>query len=86
MTRRATLSFLIELQRRERDRVAGLAARARSESESASSTLQMLQGYRRDYDTRSPKVARRAFSAVAVDVHERFTAKLDHANVEQDRL
>ncbi len=86
MTRRAALSFLIELQRRERDRAAGLAARARSDSETANSTLQMLQGYRRDYDTRSPKVARRAFSAVTVGVHERFTGKLDRAIGEQDRL
>jgi flagellar FliJ protein len=86
MTRRTTLSFLIELQRRERDRVAALAARARREAESATSTLQMLEDYRRDYDTRSPKVARRAFTATSIGVHERFTGKLDRAIDEQGRL
>ena len=78
MTRRATLSFLIELQRRERDRVAALAARARREVESATSTLQMLRDYRRDYDARSPNVARRPFTTNSVGVNSpglRFPSK-----------
>lgn len=86
MSRSSQLELLIELQRRERDRVAALAARARSDANTAESTLQMLVGYRADHDTRSPKRATAAFTATTVRVHEAFTGKLDHAIGEQGAI
>ena len=86
MSRDRTLELLIELQRRERDRRAGLAARAQRESDTADSTLRMLRGYRADYDLRAPKRGARPFDSGSVRVHEAFTGKLDQAVSEQGIL
>ena len=86
MSRNRTLDLLIELQRRDRDRHAGIAARSRRESDTAGSTLKMLEGYRSDYDQRAPKRGARPFDTGTVRVHEAFTAKLDRAIDDQDEL
>jgi flagellar FliJ protein len=86
MSAAKTLDLLIDLQRLERDRAAGVAAQARRESDTADSTLRMLRGYRSDYDSRSPKSAPRSFTSTAVRVHEAFTSKLDQAIGEQHHL
>lgn len=91
MNRRTdTLALLIDLERRQRDRAAGLAARARKDATTAQSTLKMLVDYRQDHHDRSPKRAATAFTSTTVRVHEAFTGKLDQAIGEQgsvtDRL
>lgn len=86
MNRNRTLELLIDLQRRDRDRRAGVAARARREADTAGSTLRMLEGYRSDYDQRAPKRGTRAFDTRTVQVHEAFTGKLDQAIGDQQTL
>ncbi len=86
MKRSPTLALLIELERRRRDSEAGVAARARREADTAGSTLQMLQGYRLDYDTRSPKQGSEVFHSAKVRVHEAFTGRLDLAIDQQAQL
>ena len=86
MSKQRPLALLIELERRMRDGVAAVAARARHDADAAGSTLQMLRGYRLDYDTRSPKRGAATFTPTAVHVHEAFTGKLDRAIGEQGRL
>ncbi len=86
MKRSPALNLLIELERRKRDGEAGVAARARRDADTAGSTLQMLQGYRLDYDTRSPKQGAEVFHTAKVRVHEAFTGKLDLAIDQQAQL
>lgn len=86
MSTKRTFALLIDLERRGRDGVASVAARARSDADAAGSTLQMLRGYRLDYDARSPKRDGHNFTTTAVRVHEAFTGKLDRAIVEQSRV
>ncbi len=86
MKRETTLDLLIELERRERDRVAQVTAQARRESDAAGSTLQMLRGYRLDYDARSPKRGSQDFTTTKVQVHEHFVQRLDRAIDDQHAL
>lgn len=78
------LELLIEMQRRERDRLAGAAAQAQRDVERAGSTLGMLRNYRQDYDSRSPKTRPAGFTTQGVLLHEGFTRKLDQAIGEQN--
>ena len=86
MKARSTLSLLIEMQRRERDRVAGLAAQAQRDVDAAAGTLRMLNEYRNDYEARSPKAHRAPTDTLRVQVHEAFVGKLGRAIGEQDTL
>jgi flagellar FliJ protein len=79
MSARASLSLLIELRRRERDRVAGVAAQARREADNATATLRMLEGYLREYRQRAPKALLQPTEASSVRIHEHFVGKLDTA-------
>ncbi len=86
MTRQTAMSLLIDLRRRERDRVAGIAAQAQRDVDAAASTLKMLGDYRNDYESRSPKAARNPTDTLRVRVHEAFVDKLGRAIGEQDSL
>ena len=86
MKRNATFELLIDLHKRERDRAAKIAAQARRDADAAGSTLQMLQGYRLDYDTKSPTRSLQPINTTKVKVHEKFTARLDTAIGEQDTI
>lgn len=86
MKRPPVLGLLIELQRRERDRVAGQAAQTQRDVDAAAGTLRMLNDYRNDYEARSPKAGRAPTDTVRVRVHEAFVAKLGRAIGEQDTL
>jgi flagellar export protein FliJ len=84
--RQSALELLIGLRRRERDQVAGVAAQAQRDAETASSTLRMLDTYRADYESRSPKLSQTATSTLSIQVHEAFVGKLGRAIGEQDAL
>lgn len=86
MKRNTTFELLIDLHKRERDRAARIAAQARRDADAAGSTLQMLQGYRLDYDTKSPTRSVQPINTGKVKVHEKFTARLDTAIDEQDTI
>jgi len=86
LKRQPVLSLLIDLQRRERDRVAGVAAQAQRDVDAAAGTLRMLNDYRNDYEARSPKSGRSATDTLRVRVHEAFVGKLGRAIGEQDTL
>jgi len=84
--RQPVLGLLIDLQRRERDRVAGVAAQAQRDVDAAEGTLRMLNDYRNDYEARSPKAGHAATDTLRVRVHEAFVSKLGRAIGEQDTL
>lgn len=86
MSRPSTLSMLIDMRRRERDRIAGQAAQAQRDRDAAASTLRTLSSYQEDYRQRSPKNARQSTDTGAVRVHETFVGKLGHAIGQQDAL
>ena len=77
------LPLLIELRRRERDRVAAIAAQAQRDAQSAAGTLRMLDGYRQDYMTRSPKSATQATDSGRLQIHDAFVGKLGEAIEDQ---
>jgi len=79
MSARSPLPLLIELRRRERDRVAGIAAQAQRDADGASATLRMLEGYRLEYRQRGPKAALQQTEVGSVRIHEHFVGKLDAA-------
>ena len=86
MKRQPVLGLLIELRRRERDRVAGQAAQSQRDVDAAAGTLRMLNEYRHDYEARSPKAGRASTDTLRVRVHEAFVGKLGRAIGEQDTL
>lgn len=86
MKRRGSLALLVELSRRERDRVAGIAAQAQRDLDAATKTRRMLGDYRNDYEANAPKGPARHTDALRVRVHEAFVGKLDRAIGEQDAL
>lgn len=79
MSRRNALPLLIELRRRERDRVAAVAAQAQRDAQNAAGTLRMLDGYRHDYMARSPKVSTQTTDPGRLQIHDAFVGKLGEA-------
>ncbi|MCX7271633.1 MAG: flagellar export protein FliJ [Burkholderiales bacterium] len=86
MKRPSAIELLIEMRRRERDRVAGICAQAQRDVDTATGTLRMLTQYRSDYESRAPKNSQGATDTLRVQVHERFVDKLGLAIGEQDNL
>jgi flagellar export protein FliJ len=86
MKRPSAIEMLIEMRRRERDRVAGICAQAQRDVDAATGTLRMLTQYRSDYENRAPKNGQSATDTLRVQVHERFVDKLGLAIGEQDNL
>jgi flagellar export protein FliJ len=83
MTRRNALALLIELRRRDRDRVAAVAAQAQREARNAAGTLNMLDGYRQDYLTRTPKASTQTTDSGSIQIHDAFVGKLGEAIEDQ---
>jgi flagellar export protein FliJ len=79
VSRRNALPLLIELRRRERDRVATIAAQAQRDTQNAAGTLRMLDGYRLDYMNRSPKTSMQATDPARLQIHDAFVGKLGEA-------
>ena len=84
MVRKHLLEMLIRHSKLARDQAASEAAGARRLSQQAESTLQTLQGYRRDYDLKSPKQQQRTpIEPALVKRHESFVGTLELALGEQ---
>lgn len=83
MVRKHLLEMLIQHSKLARDRAASQAAGARRLSQHAETTLQTLQGYRRDYDLKSPKQRRTPIEPALVKRHEAFVGTLELALDEQ---
>ncbi len=81
--RRDLLEKLIERYRGERDECAARAAKVRRDVLAARSTLETLEGYRRDYRQRAPNAAPQVVAGWQIDTHDRFLRRLDGAVVEQ---
>lgn len=82
--RRRTLQQLIEQARRVRDDAAVRVVAASREADQAQGTLDTLAAYRNEH--LQGAVRRPLFVPTVLQLHERFTRKLDHAIGEQTRV